>query len=147
LSLEDPWTIDIGHAAKADIDGRGFIEDPRYSSWIGTGPRRIPYTDGSGALSGYASAYIWDTAKNQGPDSYIKKDIFFLHQPPKKYRLEGHGGEYASYHLVEENDDAIGEWTAGMWSSAWAADNSIVTPVSSEIRPVNIAVRYFIKAR
>jgi len=74
----------------------------------------------------------------------FSKDCFILTSPPKKYTLSGSGGQYAHYSLNEYSDNN------GFPFFLWAGLTVVAPysiPVASENRPVNVAVRYFIKAR
>ncbi|MBO6293932.1 MAG: tail fiber protein [Selenomonas sp.] len=66
-----------------------------------------------------------------------------------KYRLEGSGGEYAYYSLSEytsppDSDEAISV-KASLADIGFSSD--IVAPYDNEIRPVNMAVKYYIRAK
>lgn len=74
------------------------------------------------------------------------KYFWIMTKPPKKYSLSGHGGDYAYYGLNESEDTETGEYLFG-YTNIWESWNSLSLPVDSEIRPVNKAVRFFVKAR
>ena len=62
-----------------------------------------------------------------------------------KYRYQLIGDKESGYSLKEEKIDPV--IRAGISVHGWSVDYSRIVPTSNEIRPVNIAVRYFIKAR
>ena len=66
--------------------------------------------------------------------------IWILKKPPKKYSVDGNGN-------VREYDDTDSGFWDYAFNSTWAASNQINGPTDKEVRPSNIAVRYFIKAR
>ena len=78
--------------------------------------------------------------------SYEGKRVWVSTRPPKKYRLHGHGGENASYSLKEYDDTENGEYH-DIDKFDWGLDLGYMMKAADEIKPVNVAVRYFIKAR
>ena len=66
-----------------------------------------------------------------------------------KYRLSGHGGENANYWLEERVEDWSGDEADFALGAVQASMNamSLVAPVANEIRPVNMAVKYYIRAK
>ena len=95
--------------------------------------------------SNQSSFLNWD-------DGNSEEIIWVLKQPPKKYRLDGNncsGGEScsgSSLSLSEEDDNESGR-EMFVASPRWAGHSDVLNPYSSENRPINIAVKYFIKAR
>ena len=75
-----------------------------------------------------------------------------LNRPPKKYQLNGSncsGGKScsgSSLSLSEEDDSDSGAYMT-VCTIGGAAYSDYLIPEANEIRPENIAVRYFIKAR
>ena len=66
-----------------------------------------------------------------------------------KYRLTSSGGDNPSYSLIEytsegESDEYI---TLDFFASEPVADNADVLPMAGEFRPVNVAVKYYIRAK
>lgn len=73
--------------------------------------------------------------------------LWLLQRPPKRYELVGHGGEYADYSL-RELDDSDSGYKMFAFSETWTASNKVNGPTDdNEVRPSNIAVRFFVKAR
>ena len=68
----------------------------------------------------------------------------FLNHPPKKYALDG--DSESGYNLIEEDDDDLGYYVK-VHVNCIGYRTDIGIPDATEIRPINIAVRYFIKAR
>ena len=126
-----------------------------YNQWYsggyggGSGPAwKIPYRNGS--LTGESGGFFTN-AKN--PSHYWQK-MWVMTKPPHKYSLSGGGcsghGDGGFYcpppTLSEYDDNESGEWHEVAVTAA-AIYNAGSMPTGTEIQPVNIAVRYFIKAR
>ena len=94
---------------------------------------------------GYLNAS--DSTVQIGFDGDYYKKIWVLTRPPKRYELHGHGGDYASYSLSEQDDTDSGEYKQLWQPSDIALWPELKSPAAHENRPVNVAVRYFIKAR
>ena len=71
-------------------------------------------------------------------------ELYFLNHPPKKYSLDG--DSESGYNLIEKNDDDLGYYVK-VHVNCIGYRTDIGIPDATEIRPINIAVRYFIKAR
>jgi len=71
-------------------------------------------------------------------------DTWLLKRPPKKYSLEG--DPKSGYNLIEEDDTESGR-LYDAYIADWATWSEIALPTAEENRPINKAVRYFIKAR
>ena len=106
--------------------------------WLG-----VAYTSTSRAVASLMATATW-----------FDEDIWALKQAPKKYHLESSGGGTdnegnalpVTYTLVEEEDTESGR-TVNIWGSDWAGWSDMAVPIDDETRPINIAVKYFIKAR
>ena len=81
-----------------------------------------------------------------GLPTLFDKELWVMTRPPKKYSLSGHGGDHASYFLNEYDDTSDGEYMR-VWAAQYHMWTEIGIPTANEARPINIAVRYFIKAR
>ena len=95
------------------------------------------------------------------PAETFHETIWALKRPPKKYSLgsqsAGGGGHHGntdggaddseSVATLTESEDTDSGRYVNIWGSNWSATNLAAIPTDSEIRPVNVAVRYFIKAR
>lgn len=106
----------------------------------------VPFDDNNFDVVNETGAFCADSADIFAP-------WWIATRPPKKYRLEGggggggeEGGGGSTYTLVEEEDTEGGEYRNFM-RVGWTNWNALQMQVDDEIRPVNKAVRYFIKAR
>ena len=78
---------------------------------------------------------------------------FIAKIPVKEYHLNGSGGDYAYYSLSSSTSYVeVPTFKSGSGSSAQASrwvgwDSSYASPTDNEIRPVNIAVKYYIRAK
>ena len=99
--------------------------------------------DSSGAISSQTGIMDFNPEQKHAAD-YFHGTAWLMTQPPKKYHLEG--DSESGYNLVEEDDRSSGR-EQFMALGDWAYWPEVGLPMSSENRPVNIAVRYFIKAR
>ena len=70
-------------------------------------------------------------------------DYYFLRESPKKYRLTGNKDSGYSLQEYDDSGSALKVWGK---IGDYAFNSMISTPVSGENRPINVAVRYFIKA-
>ena len=140
-------------------DTRGWLEtalphfalrgstDAYYSYPYASDPNKVVESDG------YIYAYCSTYELFFGGQALFDNNVWVLKQPPKKYRLDGDncsGGEScsgSSLSLAEEDDTESGEYHQVWAPSDMAFWSDLSTPGAHEDRPVNIAVRYFIKAR
>lgn len=108
--------------------------------------------------------YRWAREDNPHGDEYDMSgflrnasranNFWLMKKPPHKYTLSGGGcsgsgdrGFYCPPPTLNEYDDTdSGEWVFGNVSE-WLGMSEWVLPTANEIRPINRAVRYFIKAR
>ena len=108
-------------------------------------------------VPGYGAGSIWQFSIPDSIDLHqcsflnwdngdTEENIWVMTQPPKKYRLEGNGGENPSYSLIEEEDRESGRLQF-VCAPRYTMFSDITNPGAKENRPVNKAVRYFIKAR
>ena len=136
-SADPDWTIG-GRTPTYDISLPGSGGHSWYT-WTDT----PGYTGENGyESSGAATPDDWDSLTN----------YYLLTSPPKKYQLNGNncsGGKScsgSSLSLSESDDEDIGFWTRAVITH-WASYAELVYPYADEARPINKAVRYFIKAR
>ena len=123
---------------------------------VNKGTRYSPFTSYPG-WSGWfygddetSSCSAWCFSTNPNTTYENPADIKFTYNPKHyRYRLDGSGGEYAYYSLSEYTSPAENDEVSPM-SIAFAdcgLDNNLVQPIDNEIRPVNIAVKYYIRAK
>lgn len=107
----------------------------------------LPYTGGLYNPAWSDTSIASQSGYDLSPTAeFAQETVWALRRPPKKYQLHGHGGEHASYSLSEMDDTDSGRYV-NVWGTNWINYNFLMVPVDDEIRPVNVAVRYFIKAR
>ena len=125
------------------MGGPTYLGNWKQTAWAGT--PRLPdigaYDDGSGAYSAQSSGYQMNEHTMQ-PE--WKKRFWMMKRPPKRYSVSGSSDR--GYNFREYDDTDSGEYMS-FWEAGWGGWNEFTTPTASEIRPVNMAVRYFIKAR
>ena len=99
-------------------------------------PVAIPMLGGTDWLSPSGSGFKFSSQNAMGGG-----------EPYKRYRysLSGHGGENASYSLVESVE--YPQFTAYCRVGAYALESKKMLPTDNEIRPINIAVKYHIRAK
>ena len=116
--------------------GPAYLGAWRMSNWSGGGiaPDSTPYGDGSGA---YVTSCAGFSIRNI--ERVWRDHQWMLKRPPKRYSVNGNS--------VREYDDYDSGQYVNYWATMWAGWSEASVPAASEIRPVNIAVRYFVKAR
>jgi len=136
------------------MDNHDFI-DTTWSHPIGSAPVYWWQIDNVGVQSGLRRTYhnfnayqdengaiVAQNSYLGQPNQYLKAWISTC--PPKKYALEG--DSESGYNLIEEDDTQNGAYhDIDYHDIGW--EEGYAYPISSEYRPVNVAVRYFIKAR
>ena len=146
FGLIDKVNGPTGGKSEADFTyaNRPFYRSPT-SYWYGRidapGAKYDPYEGGA-----YGDGMNFTTIDN----------FLFMRKYPKKYRLEGQVSCHcnpesgscscSTPRLVEDEDKNAGDWYRGSISQ-FAAYSDAVSPGANEVRPINIAVKYFIKAR
>ena len=133
-----------------DLDNWGYLNnilgEPTYlNNWnqaAGVDDHRFPivdaYGDGSGAYNAQSAGY------QVGQGVKFKKRYWMMTRPPKRYSVSGSSDR--GYNFREYDDTSSGEYL-NVWASDWGGWTEAGNPTASENRPVNMAVRYFIKAR
>lgn len=118
------------------VQGDATIE---YKTWA-TGyydPQDFVFVDYSGTSLYWNVFHSYSTIGFQNLESDpIRRNIY-------KYRLVP-GSENSSPQLIEESYPINYNYGAYAY---WIMSNRKVAPIADEIRPINVAVRYFIKAR
>ena len=100
--------------------------------------------NGDGSLRGWGHL---ETNGNQFDSKYNAKQIRFSTNPKHyRYRLNGGGSYYSlsEYTSPAEDDEAI---TIYFYADDIGTDNALFWPMAGEFRPVNIAVKYYIRAK
>ena len=130
----DDWNFDLLNAVFSH--NLGTVSGIDFSKWYGATWSEGVYNKGSGY--------------NYPSPEFFQETIWALKRPPKKYSLENTDGgadDSESVATLTESEDTDSGRYVNIWGSNWSANNGLETPTDTEIRPVNIAVRYFIKAR
>jgi len=130
----DGFRMSLARRLPDSIGGRG-VGFGRYQTGTNTG------TTGGTLDQWSSSTYLpW------GIDDMKIRKVWFLTRPPKRYQLNGSGGDYAHYSLSEYEDTDSGAYHE-VWAMPWSGDSWYSVPTDLEVRPVNKAVRFFVKAR
>lgn len=130
--------------------------------WLDSSYRFPIWEPGGWYYSAYAGFEPYSVNSNGSLDALgglimkptFEDRLYLLNHPPKKYRLESSGGGMsddgtaspASYTLVEEDDYSVGYFRE-IYGTNMGYRIDVGIPSAHEVRPVNVPVRYFIKAR
>ena len=140
-----PFQIDSPNVLSVDSEDAYNLTWGRYiPGWDNEGEKWYQL-GGNDSPSGLYPGAISLAAHPKGSQSFHGMG-WIMTRPPKKYELHGHGGEHASYSLSESPDTESG-LQMFMWELRSGSYAGMQLPTTDEIRPINVAVRYFIKAR
>jgi len=119
------------------VQGDATIE---YKTWA-TG--FFDYHEGEFTMPDEGTTVSWDIFHPYSVITYQNLESDPIRSNIYKYRLVP-GSENSSPQLIEESYPI--HYVYGTYTS-WRMSNRKVAPIADEIRPINVAVRYFIKAR